>query len=125
MGLLNQRSYTLSCRAVHTESWRECGGDHYALDFPFRTARQETLVQLYWVGFSGMVYYDRSIDAELANALAPDGSLAWLMAHVHSDMGCRCHAHLEFRKTRSGNRQRGSVQLYCLRMSRPACLLSL
>ena len=63
-----------------------------------------------------MMYYDRSIDAELAAALAPGGSLAWLMKHVRSDMGRRCHAHLEFRKTR-GDRQLGSVQLYWGRTS--------
>ena len=64
-----------------------------------------------------MMYYDRSIDAELVTALAPGGSLAWLMAHVRSDTGRRHHAHLEFRKTRSGDRQRGSVQLYWGRTS--------
>ena len=64
-----------------------------------------------------MMYYDRSIDTELAAALAPGGPLAWLMEHVRSDTGRRCHAHLEFRKTRSGARQRGSVQLYWGRTS--------
>ena len=63
------------------------------------------------------MYYDRSIDKELVAALAPDGPLAWLMAHVRSDMGRRHHVHLEFRKTRSGYRQRGSVQLYWGRTS--------
>ena len=63
------------------------------------------------------MYYDRSIDEELAAALTPGGPLAWLMAHVRSDMGRSCHAHLAFRKTRSGDRQRGSVQLYWGRTS--------
>ena len=93
------------------------GHDYHALDSPFRTVKQEAFARLCWVRFFGMMYYDRSIDTELAAALAPGGPLAWLMAHVRSDMGHRCHAHLEFRKTRSGDRQQDSVQLYWGRTS--------
>ena len=63
------------------------------------------------------MYYDRSIAAELADTLIPGGPLAWLMAHVRSDMGRSCHAHLAFRKTCSGARRRGSIQLYWGRTS--------
>lgn len=63
------------------------------------------------------MYYDRRIDEELLATLLPGGPLSWLMEHVHSSEGSKCHAHLEFRRTRNGDRKRGSVQLYWGRTS--------
>lgn len=63
------------------------------------------------------MYYDRRVDEELAETLKPGGPLAWLMTHVQSGSGRQHHAHLQFRRARSGGRRRGSVQLYWGRTS--------
>ena len=62
------------------------------------------------------MYYDRCIDGALADAVAPDGALSWLMDYVRSGEGRMRHAHLQFRRDRR-NRRRGSVQLYWGRTS--------
>lgn len=58
------------------------------------------------------VYYDRHIDNELADCLNQGGPLSWMVKHVQTR-----HAHLQFRRARSGIRQRGSVELYWGRTS--------
>ena len=62
------------------------------------------------------MYYDRSIDETLADAVGPGGALSWLMDHVRSSEGRMRHAHLQFRRDR-GDRRHGSVQLYWGRTS--------
>lgn len=62
------------------------------------------------------MYFDRSIDPELARAIGPSGPLSWLVDHLRSDDAAACHAHVQFRRDRDG-RRRGSVQLYWGRTS--------
>ena len=62
------------------------------------------------------MYYDRSIDDELARTIGPDGPLSWLVDHIRSDGGSDLHAHVQFRRDRGGRRH-GSVQLYWGRTS--------
>lgn len=62
------------------------------------------------------MYFDRSIDDELALTIGPAGPLSWLVDHVRSDAGAARHAHVQFRRDRSGRRS-GSVQLYWGRTS--------
>lgn len=57
------------------------------------------------------MYYDRSIDEELAQTIQPGGVLSWLMDHVHSREGADRHAHIQFRRNRR-DRRFGSIQLY-------------
>ncbi len=62
------------------------------------------------------IYYDRSIDDQLARTIHRNGPLAWLMDHVRSGDGALRRAHLQFRRDRS-NRSLGSIQLYWGRTS--------
>ena len=62
------------------------------------------------------MYFDRHIDDELARAIGAGRSLSWLMDHVCSDEGRKCHAHVQFRRDR-GARRYGSIQLYWGRTS--------
>ena len=63
------------------------------------------------------MYYDRHVDLNLIATLHPGGALRWLVSYVNSLEGQSRHAHLQFRRDRSGNRRRGSIKLYWGRTS--------
>ena len=63
------------------------------------------------------MYYDRRVDAELAETLLPGKPLSWLVGYVASAEGRCRHAHVQFRRDRTGARRRGSIQLYWGRAS--------
>ena len=63
------------------------------------------------------MYYDRCVDAELAEMLLPGEPLSWLVGYVASAEGRCRYAHVQFRRDRTGDRRRGSIQLYWGRTS--------
>lgn len=63
------------------------------------------------------MYYDRRVDAKLAETLLPGEPLSWLVGYVASAEGRCRHAHIQFRRDRAGARRRGSIQLYWGRTS--------
>lgn len=62
------------------------------------------------------MYFDRSIEEELARTIHPGGALSWLMDHVRSGKGAARFAHVQFRRNRH-DRRFGSIQLYWRRTS--------